>query len=196
MILINNEKDKIRKELRGKFSTMKAVDRDFADFAICESLNKLSEIKNAEVIAVYAAIGYEVDLHRFIIEAIEQGKRICLPRALNKTQVSHLYELAEISSESDLIIGKFNIPEPGMKCQVCPIQNIDAWLVPGIAFDPAGNRLGRGAGVYDRLLMDATGPKIGVLYQIQMMDSLPCEKHDLKMDMLVTEKETIKLNTV
>lgn len=196
MFLINKEKNKFRKDLRGKLNNIKAVDRELADSAIRESLLRLVEIQKAEIIAVYSAVGYEVDLKRFIAEAFAKGKRICLPRSLDKAVGSHHYEMAEISDENDLDMGKFNIPEPGRNCQVCEVQKIDVWLVPGIAFDLSGTRLGRGAGVYDRLLENVAGIKIGVLYQVQIVDFLPRDKHDCRMDMLVTEQDIFNVKPV
>jgi 5-formyltetrahydrofolate cyclo-ligase len=190
---IDKEKNKIRKEMRGRSNRMKAIEKDIADLAICETVSKLSEIKNAETIAVYAAIGHEVDLNRFIFEAIKKGKRICYPRFIIKAENVHEYEMAEIMNKNDLVIGRFNILEPGIECPVCALEEIDAWLVPGVSFDITGTRLGRGGGVYDRLLKNVTDTKIGVLYQAQMRDFLPCEKHDRKMDMLITEKGIIQL---
>ena len=89
--------------------------------------------------------------------------------------------------------GCFGIPEPRSECLGCKIETIDIWLVPGAAFDSAGTRLGRGGGVYDRLLQDAAGKKIGVLYQSQLLDSLPSEAHDIKMDMLITQQQIITI---
>ena len=194
-IMVNIDKDKIRAELKKKYSSNKAVWKDSANFAICEVIADLSEVKNGKIIALYSAMDYEVDLGRFAAEAFKRKQRLCFPRAIKNAADTPEYEMAEIVDLSELKTGRYAIPEPGSKCRICTKEKIDVWLVPGVAFAPDGIRLGRGGGVYDRLLKDAVGKKIGVLYQAQLLEYLPCEQHDIKMDMLVTEKGVSAIST-
>lgn len=181
-------KNKIREEVKEKLSRITTSDKDFADSLICEAIANLTEVKNADVIALYAAIENEVNLSRVTMEFIKLKKRLCFPRALNNRSDLPEYEMVEITDLSDLKIGRYGIPEPKLKCRIMEKSKIDLWLVPGVAFAPNGIRLGRGKGVYDRLLKDAVGKKIGILYQTQLQNSLPSEQHDIKMNMLITEK--------
>jgi 5-formyltetrahydrofolate cyclo-ligase len=85
--------------------------------------------------------------------------------------------------------GKFGIPEPGPKFQDADsgLKKSVSWLVPGLVFDRKGNRLGHGRGVFDLLLSDAEGLKIGICFEKQITDSVPVGKSDVKMDLIVTE---------
>ncbi len=93
-------------------------------------------------------------------------------------------------------LGSFAIQEPVISgAQEIPQQKIQGFLIPGLGFDRKGNRLGWGKGFYDRTLADFRGLKIGVAFSSQVVTSLPSEAHDVKMDLVITEKEVIKINS-
>lgn len=92
----------------------------------------------------------------------------------------------------DTAEGAFGIDEPtGNECR--DISEIDLVVVPAMAFDRRGNRLGRGRGFYDRLLHNATCPLIGAAYAIQIVEHIPAEPHDIKIPTIVTDEETIRI---
>lgn len=190
---MDKAKQKIRKYLKEEKFNMSDIEKSFADSAIYETLNGLLDIKNAQTIAVFAAVENEVDLSSLMVWIIKHKKSLCLPRSKQKATGVPEYEMAEITSMSDLEKGSYGISEPSSECPCCGIDKINIWLVPGTAFAGDGTRLGRGGGVYDRLLKKAVGKKIGVLYQYQLFDSLPSEAHDIKMDMLITEQQVITI---
>jgi|GEM_PF-149694 len=99
------------------------------------------------------------------------------------------YEPVAIHSRKDLTLGPLGILEPNSK-RPFPLGKIDLILVPGLAFDPMGGRLGRGGGHYDRILSrpDCVGKTIGVCYAAQLVGRVPREKHDLPVKALLTEK--------
>jgi 5-formyltetrahydrofolate cyclo-ligase len=107
--------------------------------------------------------------------------------------------MAEIDSESfedslkDEIWngGAFGIPEPPPSAKTVPNSNVDAWLVPALAFDEKGNRLGRGGGFYDRFLEESSGLRIGVGYDCVILHELPCDDWDQRMDLIVTERRLL-----
>ncbi|MGB0581825.1 MAG: 5-formyltetrahydrofolate cyclo-ligase [Limisphaerales bacterium] len=112
------------------------------------------------------------------------GKTLCLPRFVADTGA---YEAAVIANrETDLVKGKFGIPEPGPECSSLLLNQLDLVLVPGVAFTPFGARLGRGRGFYDRILAAVTGRKIGVAFDEQLVDELPVESHDQWVDAILT----------
>lgn len=187
-------KNKFRKELKLKKFNISNIEKLAADSLICESLCQLPDIKKARNVAVYAAIGKEVDLDIFVKQMLKDKGALCFPRSKINDEGEIEYEMAKITSLDHLSKARFNIPEPYAECQTCTKNEIDLWVVPGLAFAVDGTRLGRGGGVYDRLLKDASGIKIGVLYKFQMVKSLPCESHDIKMDMLVTDQKIININ--
>ena len=88
--------------------------------------------------------------------------------------------------ESRLELGAFHIEEPTGDNTVSP-EEIELVVVPAVAYDRQGNRLGRGKGFYDRLLATTRATKIGVAYEFQIVDEIPCEPHDVKMDMVISQ---------
>ncbi|MBP5639475.1 MAG: 5-formyltetrahydrofolate cyclo-ligase [Victivallales bacterium] len=128
---------------------------------------------------------------------LADGNDLFLPR-YNRENSS--YELVKICSlESELASGHYGILEPipsligSQPPFLAPMQRV--WLVPALAFDRSGNRLGRGAGYYDRLLEGADGVKIGVAYDCQIADAIPSGAHDVAMDYVVTESHIISVSS-
>ena len=118
-----------------------------------------------------------------------------LPRSNPDTDSG--YEMVEVKDlNSDLVAGKYNIPEPDKSLMAISPEEYDRyiWLIPGVAFDTNGVRLGRGKGVYDRLLGSKQILVIGVFYEYQKFDSVPFEPHDRKIDIAVTEKSAYRFN--
>ena len=94
--------------------------------------------------------------------------------------------------DAELATGKFGIlePKPGA-VRLTALDRIDAVLVPGLAFDETGNRLGRGLGHFDRLLRQTSGAKIALAFDFQVLDEVPAETHDARMDFIVTETRVV-----
>ena len=144
-------------------------------------------------LVAFCPFGKEPDIRPFLQEFLMRKHALYLPRYRRE---SSAYELVEIRNlENDLTPGYYGIQEP-VKSLIgvqppfhAPLQQV--WLVPGIAFDRSGNRLGRGKGFYDMLLEGADGVKIGVAYDCQIADAIPSELHDVSMDYVVTESQII-----
>lgn len=92
-----------------------------------------------------------------------------------------------IPQDEDWELGDFGVREPSSQCPRVDLAKIRGLLIPGLAFDRQGYRLGRGKGFYDRCLQGWAGMKVGVGFEMQRVDSLPCEAHDQKVDFVVTE---------
>ena len=143
-----------------------------------------SEIyKNCRVVMLYMSIGNETDTTKIIKKAYEDGKKVVFPVTDKESGVITPYYADETAVFEK---GAFNINEPqnGTKAKLC---DIDVILVPGIAFDLKGARIGFGKGCYDRLLKNTDAVKVGFCYDFQVCDSIPAEEHDVMMDFLVTE---------
>ena len=182
-----------------------------ADIEIRKKLENLEELNNAEIVAGYMPMKGEVDLTPLLANLAESGKKICLPRsaqlpkdekAVKKPLDNGLnvnYVLAGISpeafdesSKNDFLPkGAFGISEPPSTAETVPNSDVDVWLVPALAFDQRGVRLGRGGGFYDRFLAESAGFKIGVGYDCVIMDELPCDDWDQRMDLIVTERRLL-----
>lgn len=139
---------------------------------ICDRLVALPVFQNARTILFYASVQGEVDTFEAMDRAWKLKKRVVLPVVQKETK--HL-ELMSIGSLDDLYRGAYNIPEP--KCsseRAVALLELDLVIVPGVAFDRANNRLGRGAGYYDRFLAElpSTTATVGLAYDFQIVDDI------------------------
>lgn len=102
------------------------------------------------------------------------------------------YEFAPLEAGKPLQKGLFGIDEPVGRSDQMSIydarESVDIWLVPGVVFDKQGNRIGRGKGFYDQFLKEASGLKVGICYECQLVETVPAESQDIAMDMIITEK--------
>lgn len=125
-----------------------------------------------------------------IREALEAGRKVILPLCIE----GGLLETRAISDlESDSLKGRYGILEPKENTQRVPIQDIEVFVVPGIAFDGQGHRLGRGGGYFDRYLagLKSFQIKIGLAFEIQVCEGLTVDRHDIKVDILITEDRVL-----
>ncbi|MBQ8002352.1 MAG: 5-formyltetrahydrofolate cyclo-ligase [Clostridia bacterium] len=144
---------------------------------IAEKIKQLPEYKRAEVVMIYMPILNEAD----ITGLMGDNKIFLVP----VTEGDEIYPCPVTGSWVD---GRFNVPEPKDK-KVFDKAKIDVVIVPGVAFDLKGNRMGYGKGYYDKFLKDITVFKIGVCHALQLTDEIYSEEHDIKMDMIVTERD-------
>jgi 5-formyltetrahydrofolate cyclo-ligase len=151
---------------------------------IAEQLWKLPAIQKAQSILFYASMPGEVDTLAMIEKAIFSGKRVALPIVEQKK--GKLIP-ALISSMEDVHMGTYGIAEPLDPGKALALKDLDAVIVPGLAFDRLHNRLGRGAGYYDRFL--CTLPKhvitVGLAFDFQLTESLPTEAHDMRLQQII-----------
>jgi len=144
----------------------------------------------ARCIACYVSIKNEVDTKTVIQKAIDSGKQVGVP----VTREDGDMDFQAIAGLSDLRPVHYGLrePVPDSKKVLLP-HTIDLILVPGIAFDRSGHRIGSGGGYYDRFLARTEVVRIGLSYGFQIIDRVPAEPHDEKMDLIITENEVIKI---
>ena len=150
----------------------------------------LKEFSSAKNIGIYASVRNEVDTSKLISRLFSMGKTVFLPitdRAHKKIYYS------EIGRDVLLSPAYFGIPEPILK-NPADVSAIDVFLVPGVAFDLRGHRLGYGKGFFDGFFSGhkIKVPRIGLAFDFQVVDELPFEPHDEKMDFVVTEKRVLE----
>jgi 5-formyltetrahydrofolate cyclo-ligase len=133
----------------------------------------------------YVAISPEPVLTQVLEETLQRGKTLLLP----KCEEGGTMTARKISSLRQLQPGAFGILEPSLDAEVVPASEIDLILVPGLAFDGQGHRLGRGKGYYDRFLLTFCGKAMGICSYL--VPRVPVEPHDCRMDAVVTEKTII-----
>lgn len=155
--------------------------------AIAAQVMQLPEMQTAGTVLGYVSIGAEVPTESVLAQVLEH-RRLLLPYvaddgAMRATPVSSLDELAP---------GYRRIPEPRNRLPV-EVESADLILVPGVAFDRRGARLGYGGGYYDRLLEFAPGPvRAGLAFGVQLIDAVPTAPHDQRVDIVVTEAEVVR----
>ena len=175
-------------------------------------VQNLDEWKNANRICCYLALPREVQTQLLIKASWNAGKRVCVP-AFRKTD-GH-YDLAWLRQDETLTTGYGSVPEPAepdwvaarrskIRCSEEHAKSgtwrkeqdsVDLVIIPGVAFDRSGGRLGHGRGHYDRLLMLkvlAGAFKLGIAFEFQLLDEVPAEAHDIQMDAVVTEKNVYR----
>jgi len=151
--------------------------------------NKLSNFepyKKSKTAMFFVSFKSEVSTHKMIKESLK-NKTVVVPKV-----VHHEIEPSVIIDFENLIPGKFGILEPIETMRIA-FKNIDIILVPGIAFDKEGHRIGYGFGYYDKFLAKVTkAVKIGLCFDFQVVDKIPRETHDVPVDFVVTEKRVVE----
>jgi 5-formyltetrahydrofolate cyclo-ligase len=187
-------KHEVRKKYLRLRHELNEIERNRADNEICRLLKQLPELKHNSKIAAYVSDGSEPDLMPVLEKIAEQGGRIFLPRFATTSNAD--YEMVETPLLADsLQIGKYGIAEPIAELPATNDDLSDAvWLLPGVAFDINGNRLGRGKGIYDRLLAQSGATAIGFFYECQKTVKVPTDEHDHRLDIIITEAGIIRIN--
>lgn len=178
---MNDEKRALRKHI-------KEMKRQFSDKELeSMSLHTVSRllahpaVVNAETILMYYSLADEVNTHEAVDALVRSGKTVLLPRVIDGENM----EIRIYESRDDLAPGHYGIMEPTGKLYTC-YENINVAVVPGMAFDAAGHRLGRGKGYYDRFLPKATHAyKIGVCFDFQKRAAIPADDFDVTMDCVI-----------
>ena len=155
-----------------------------ASIQVCSRLKQQAVWQSAELILFFAPLPGEVDIWPLLAEALKAGKTAALPRF---DSTANAYVACRVENpDHDLVRGKLGIREPGALCSQIIPPKVDLVLVPGVAFDLNGHRLGRGKGYYDQLLASLRGRKCGVAFDQQVLDEVPTEAHDVRLDYLLT----------
>ncbi len=151
-----------------------------------QSIVALTQWEAAKTVCLFVSRRDEIDMKFLLAEALNAHKTAVLPRVEKSGLVLH-----RISSIKDLVRGAYEILEPKKSCQIIRAAVVDLFIVPGIAFDRSGNRIGRGKGYYDKLLVGTNAPKIGLAYSFQVLAEVPHTSYDVPMTMIVTEREVM-----
>lgn len=157
------------------------------DRKIATQLENLPLFQEAKIILFYVSKKPEVDTHRLIKKYLKK-KKIIVPTVDPSSNTLRLFELEKWS---ELKKGAFSILEIKKPKEPIPFPEIDLIIIPGLAFDLKGNRLGYGKGYYDLLLLNFKGPKIALVYELQLFEKIPSEKYDIPVDFIITEEKII-----
>ncbi|NSW82346.1 MAG: 5-formyltetrahydrofolate cyclo-ligase [Syntrophothermus sp.] len=186
--MAENRRQSIRGEKRRLREGLSTTEVERNSRAVVEHLSHMTPLLKASVIMGYIAIDNEIDVWPFLEQCLSQGKVVVLPRI--ETVTNRLVAVRFIGEEG-LRKGRFGLMEP--EGDSFPPELIDAVIVPGLAFDMRGYRLGYGKGYYDRFLPELRPGTltIGVAHSLQVADEIPYYPHDHRLAYLVTERGVI-----
>jgi len=174
----------LRSLIRAELKKLTEAERAAASLQACARLEEQDLWRKAKSLLFYAPLPGEPDLWRLLEDSLAAGKTVALPRFLPE---QNAYVACQIkSAATDLVVGQFGIREPHEACATVPLNRLDLVLVPGVAFDLDGRRLGRGKGFYDRLLAAFDGPACGVGFDQQIVHRVPSEPHDVRLSCILT----------
>jgi 5-formyltetrahydrofolate cyclo-ligase len=183
-------KEEIRSLVLKKRTSMPFSEKQKKSTQIKERLFQTDEFQNAETVLFYVSYDHEVGTHEMIKESLTMKKRVAVPKT---DMTSRTIICSSLVQWEDLLAGAYKILEPRKGCvnEVSP-DSIDLMIIPGIAFDYQGNRIGHGMGYFDRLLQRKNHAcHIGLAFEIQIVENIPSQKHDKKVEKIVTEDRII-----
>lgn len=171
-----------KQELRQLIRRQKLLHAGDDSVAILEKLKRLTSLSSARTILLYSALPDEVQTESLMNELAAQGKTVLLPKVIDDSTM----ELRRYTGKKDLSPGAYHIMEPSGE-RFTDYAAIDVAIIPGMAFDSRGHRLGRGKGYYDRFLSQLTSKtiKIGLCFPWQLVDVVPTDKNDISMDCVI-----------
>ena len=171
---------------------MPAEARLRASSAIGAALASREDFATAATVLLTLPFGSEWDTLPLLLTALDRGKTVVLPRVNAAARTLELCCLTE--PDRDVLPGYRGIPEPQAHCPMIAADAIDWVLVPGLAFDAEGRRLGYGGGYYDRLLpmLRASAARVAGAFELQLVDRVPTAPHDVPIQILATEKRCLQ----
>jgi len=188
---VRDDKQALRRATVGRILTLDPDRRAAEESVLAGKLLGLPGFEAAVWILLYAsAFPEEVATFPFLRLALDSGKRLACPRVDRTERRLRLYEVVDLAA--DFRRGSMGIPEPRLSCPPVEPEWVDWVLVPGLAFDGRGYRLGRGAGYYDRLLptLRPDAPRWALILDAQWADEVPVEPHDVPLDGVTSASRT------
>jgi 5-formyltetrahydrofolate cyclo-ligase len=197
-------KNQIRANMKMFLAGLSAHDRHVRSLAACQLLMSTKEFKNAQTIMIFMSMPTEVETSTVAVKAWQEGKNIAVPRVDWEGKRMEPVEIKSLdvgmqtsgpktaaSTTGGTPVMAVRQPISGM---VLPLGVIDMIVIPGMAFDRKGYRVGRGRGFYDRFLsqQDFQGVRCALCFHEQLQDeAIPCEAHDVPMDLVITDREIV-----
>lgn len=176
-----------KSNLRKEFTKIRSYveNKDALSEEICDKILNSGLYKNAEAVFCYWPTKSEVDTKKIILTALSDKKKVALPKCTDKDGNMIFYY---ITSLADLSEGMYGIMEPDERLTAGVSDKSSVCVVPGLAYDFKGYRLGYGKGYYDRFLESFQGISIGVCFEACLINELPINEFDKKVDYIITDK--------
>ncbi len=189
---VKDKKQELRRKIAKKLEALSAEDIREKLRAIEAQLFDFANFLEAESSLLYINQANEVDTGSILRRCIKGPKDIVLPLFDPRNGGARLYKIQDIESDLRKAGGSVLEPDPN-RCKPVPMDNIDIAIIPGIAFDEKGGRLGTGAGRYDRIIpkLPVTTRKVAFAFEEQITHLVPMESHDKFVDIIITEKRVI-----
>lgn len=187
---IREYKRKIRKDIIKTRDCINENKKEKLDKILKETLFESEYYRHAKKIFMYVSYGSEIETHDIITESINQGKEIYIPRTKFETK---LMNAVRFQSFNQLVKDRYGILEPSEEEPFIDPNELDLIIVPGVAFDKNGGRLGYGAGYYDRYFgrISDNVLKVALAYDFQLISDVPRDENDVLIDCIITEKNII-----
>ena len=191
------EKEQLRKEIRAKLNATSEEYRRDASAAIALNVLTLPEVQDCKTILAYFSVGKEPATLALISKLLEAGKRVCLPLCVDLDEEGHrkgivdAMEARVIKSFDDLMPGAYGIPEPSADTEMMPPEYVDLIILPCLSCDRDCNRIGHGAGYYDKYLSKVRSDcfTLAMCFEEILCEEIPTEPHDKPVDAVITEKQ-------
>lgn len=189
------KKKNLRQDILNIRNNMNESEKKDKDNFIREKFLKSEYYKKSNKIFIYISYSSEINTIEIINKALDDGKKIFVPRTIFKTKVM---DAVKINSLNNLKKDRYGIPEPAVHEPHIDPDELDLIVVPGVAFDKEGGRMGYGAGYYDRYFKKISEErkeeikKVALAYDFQVIEEVPMDKQDVKIDCIITEKQIIK----
>jgi 5-formyltetrahydrofolate cyclo-ligase len=183
----------LRRQILARRDALPAAARAAASATIAARIPTLPEFAAAGTVLLTLAFRSEWDTHPLVESALAARKTVVVPRVNTQTRMLELHAISD--PDRDVVAGHLGIPEPRPERPQVPRDAIEFVLVPGVAFDLGGRRLGYGGGYYDRLLplLSAHAARVAGAFEIQLVERVPAAPHDVAVDVIVTESRTVAL---
>lgn len=178
-------KEELRESIRGRLRALSPEDIAWKSYQLCNAIQQHPAWQEAKIVALFASLPTEPVVEFLWDDIRRSGKKACYPK-VNGENLS----IISVNDPTELVTSRWQLREPVMRePNLQSLEKIDLILVPGLAFSRDGERMGRGGGFYDRLLVreSVRAHKIGVCFDIQIFRDLPLESHDILMDEIATE---------
>lgn len=187
---MHQEKNSIRKQIIKKRMELTQPFINHVEESVFKSLVHLVEYQKSNTVMLYMDFRNEVPTKTIMNDVLCSGKRLVLPFTNMDFEIVPYEIMAQNGNISDfLTLSPYGISEPNPKlCHVIEPREIDLVIVPGVAFDKSGNRLGYGKGCYDRFLpfLGSDAFKLALAYDFQVLESIPSDPTDIKMDAILS----------
>jgi len=186
-------KKSLRQSVLAKLAALGETERLDRSRRVVARLLECAEFQRAATLMAFYSFGTELNTHELLAECLRLGKTLALPRTRQREVSLSVHRVTDL--EAGLERNRLGFCEPKLHLPVVPLPQIDLLIVPGLAFDPSGNRLGRGRGYYDRFLASRglRAVRCALLFDCQCIEAVPVAAHDRPVDLMVTETRVIRV---